>query len=186
MTSQEKRELRINALVKLMRAGKTQAACAAALGVTRWTINKDAKRAREIIDQLEKKGGEPEAPNSAPDSDASKLPEELEAEAELDALRIKSSRGLSVGPQITVVLSRQVQGQLIREMLTGKLNARECAGALSQVESARKNAEISIDTRAHLRKELAEELLSILDRVVSGDVYDKVVKELERVEEHGV
>lgn len=170
MNPEERRRYQVEAVAEMLKGGKTQGAIAEALGVSRWTVNKRVKEARklvgEVVEDAEKAGVSPE---------------EAAASAELKALRAKASRGLDVGPQVSVVLSRQIQSQLVRELGEGKLNAREAAQALSQVEVSRKSAEAAIDLRSKMAKELSEELLSAVDRVVPSTVYERVVRELERV-----
>lgn len=107
-------------------------------------------------------------------------PEERQADAELEKLRGQFRRGVDVGPQITVVMARKLQAKLLSEMDQGKVTARTAAAALKSIEDARKAAEAAVDLRAVMRKELADELLAVADRVLRPVEYDILVKELER------
>ena len=190
MNSKERREQRIRTAVKLDLAGRNQGEIAEDLGVTRWTVNKFLKEARGsgLYESVKESVQAPVSKDVAAgvDSAAGASPEEIQADAELEGLRAKARRGLDVGPQVTVVLSRKIQAKLVNELAAGTLKAKDAAAALNQVESSRKSAEAAIDIRAQVQKELAEELLSALDRVVPSEVYDKVVKELSRLARVGV
>ena len=184
MNKAQRRDLQLRTAVKLRAAGRNQREIADDLGVSRWTVNKMLKEAdgRGIGQE------EAEAAKKASIGEGGEVasPEEIQADAELDVLRMKARRGLDVGPQITVVLSRKIQSKLVNELAAGTLKSKDAAGALSQVEQCRKSAELAINLREQIQADLAKELLEAADRVLDGPAYDSLVKELERLERVGI